>query len=206
MRYSKGHKPETRQKIVEAAARAFRRHGPNGISVSEIMANAGLTVGGFYRHFESKDELFQEALKRSMGETIALLQRSGRGSESQGLAWLRRAAAAYLTPEHRDLPEKGCPLPAVTAEVSRRGADVRRSFGDSLEALVDEIAGRLDPERPDRAREQAWGFLSTLVGSLLLARGVGDEDLAAEILAAGKAAAVFPGSPIGAIPTARPTP
>jgi len=189
MRYSREHKTDTRRRIVEIASRAFRQHGATGVSVSEIMADAGLTVGGFYRHFESKDELFREALEHAIGETLSMLRRSYHESGLEGTEWLRRAAAIYLTPAHRDLRDAGCPLPALTAEVGRRGENVRQVFGESLLMLVEEIAVCIDAENLEVGREQAWGFLSTLVGSLLLARGVADDRLAAEILSAGREAA-----------------
>jgi len=189
MRYPQEHKADTRRKIVEVASRAFREHGPAGVSVAEIMADAGLTVGGFYRHFESKDELFQEALERALGDTVEMLQRADRGAGLEGDEWVQRAAATYLSRAHRDLWDAGCPLPGLTAEVGRRGADVRQSFGDALQRLVAEIAGRIDAGDPDVGRRRAWGLLSTLVGCLLLARGVTDDRLADEILAAGRAAA-----------------
>lgn len=195
MRYPPRHKEETRHKIVDAAAKAFRRHGVDGASVSEIMADAGLTVGGFYRHFESKEALFQEAMERALGETIALMQaRRERHTDDddadvhQGPAWKARAAGVYLSPEHREMEDRGCPLPGLTAEIGRRGPDARRSFEESLKILVDEVAGRLDPEQPEDAELEALGFVSTLVGSLLLARGVDDEELSDKILRAGRQA------------------
>ena len=190
MRYSRDHKTGTRRRIVDAASRAFRRQGASGVSVSQIMAEAGLTVGGFYRHFGSKDELFREALEQAMGETLDLLQRTERGPELEGDEWLRLAAKIYLAPAHRDMHERGCPLPALTAEVGRRGDEARRSFAESLRTLADVIAARIDPEEPEAGRARALGFLSTLVGGLLLARGVGDDRLSREILDAGREAAV----------------
>lgn len=191
MRYSAEHKDGTRRKIVAAASRAFRQHGVEGASVSEIMAEAGLTVGGFYRHFESKEGLFREALEEAMGETLALMQQrraAGEGSGATGHEWMAKAAAVYLSPEHRDHHARGCPLPGLTAEVSRRDTTTRQSFEQGLEGLAGEMAHRIDPDDPTTARGRAWAFLSTLVGSLLLARGVADDELAAEILASGRLA------------------
>lgn len=190
MRYPQDHKTETRQGIVDAASKAFRMHGVTGVSVSQIMADAGLTVGGFYRHFESKDELFQEALESSMAETLGVLKRPGGDSRLEGVEWLQRAAAVYLSHAHRNLCETGCPLPALTTEVARQGKGFRQSFGDSLQELVEEIAAHIDPEDPKAGYERAWGFLATLVGSLLLSRGVADDRQAGEILSAGRSAAV----------------
>ena len=84
MRYTSDHKKDTRRRIVEAASKGFRRRGVDGVSVSDIMAEAGLTVGGFYRHFESKEDLFQEALEEAMGETLTLMQERRRHALRQG--------------------------------------------------------------------------------------------------------------------------
>jgi TetR/AcrR family transcriptional repressor of nem operon len=196
MRYSPEQKKTTRRKILDAASRAFREHGVDGASVSEIMAEAGLTVGGFYRHFESKEELFRAALEKAMGETLALMQdrrirRGDRGTHGQ--EWKERAAGLYLTPEHRQMQETGCPIPGLSAEVGRRDETTRQSFERSLLEIAREMALRLEPDTSDaekqaRARHEAWGFLSTLVGSLLLSRAVDDDELAEQILAAGREA------------------
>lgn len=194
MRYSRQQKKETRRRIVQAASRAFRLQGVDGASVSDIMAEAGLTVGGFYRHFQSKEELFQEALEQAMDETISFMQRrqeehqatSDQVPPSQGQEWMSRAAAAYLNLEHRRMRGAGCPLPELTAEVIRRQEGARQSFEQSLGQLADAVAERIDPEGGPGARQEAWGMLSTLVGSLMLARGVAGEDQAQDILEAGR--------------------
>ncbi len=189
MRYTQEQKDGTRQRIVRAASRAFRERGVEGASVSEIMASAGLTVGGFYRHFDSKEDLFREALSAAMTETLGLLRRRREdGETADGATWLRWAAGVYLTPEHRAHHAAGCPLPGLTAEVVRRDVATRQSFESALEGIVGEVTERLENHDP-RARATAWGFLSTLVGSLLLARGVESDALADEILEAGRRAA-----------------
>ncbi|MEM8995701.1 MAG: TetR/AcrR family transcriptional regulator [Acidobacteriota bacterium] len=188
MRYSPEHKEETRRRIVAAAARAFRRSGFEGVSVAGVMEEAGLTVGGFYRHFDSKEELFDAAVVEAMADTLRLMRRRG-ASEVRGEAWMAKAAAHYLTPEHRRAVDLGCPLPSLTGEVGRRDPDLRRRFEGTLADIARAAAERIDPDAPEAARGRAWSFLSTLVGSLLLARGVDDEDLAREILEAGRRAA-----------------
>lgn len=193
MRYPPEQKAGTRRKIVEAASKSFRKHGVEGASVSDIMADADLTVGGFYRHFDSKEELFQEALEKAMGESLVLMQNRrehASGEGSSGTAWAKRAASVYLSEDHRRMRAAGCPLPELTAEVVRRPKPVQQSFEGSLGRIVDEVAKRLNPDDPDATKPQAWGFVSTLVGSLLLARGVDDESLANEILSAGRSSAL----------------
>ncbi|MEO1365941.1 MAG: helix-turn-helix domain-containing protein, partial [Acidobacteriota bacterium] len=173
MRYAPEHKEETRRRIVAAAARAFRRSGFESVSVAGIMEEAGLTVGGFYRHFDSKEALFDAAVVEAMADTLRMMRRRGT-SEVRGEAWMARAAAHYLTPEHRRAVGLGCPLPSLTGEVGRRDPALRRRFEGTLAEIADAAAERIDPDAPAAARGRAWSFLSTLVGSLLLARGVDD--------------------------------
>ena len=204
MRYPPEQKEGTRRKIVDTASRAFRANGVEGASVSDIMAEAGLTVGGFYRHFDSKDELFREALDKAMGETLALMQQRrsrAAGPESTGHRWADRAAAVYLSPEHRERRASGCPLPELTTEVGRRDEETREHYEKMLKEIVHEVSLRLAPApgpeseqdstepKPGSASTQAWGYISTLVGSLLLSRGVADPELADLILESGRQAA-----------------
>jgi len=184
VRYRPEHKEKTRERIVEAAASRFRRGGAEGASppLPEIMEAAGLTVGGFYRHFESKDELFLAALDHALAETLEVVRSIEQ--EDTGLAWMAKAAATYLHPSHRDNVAQGCPLPALTAEVARRGESARVRFQEPLRQIVDEIAEHLPDDGTLDRRDRAWGFLATLVGGLLLARGVADSKEADEILRA----------------------
>ena len=190
MRYSAEHKEETRRRILDAAARAFRRQGFENASVAKIMDEAGLTVGGFYRHFSSKEELFDAAMIEAMGDTLRLMQSRG-PSQNRGTAWLERAATYYLNLKHREMVELGCPLPSLTGEIGRRDPALRQRFESTLDDVADEVAHRIDPdgEEPAASKKRAWSFLSTLVGSLLLARGVESEETAREILEAGREAA-----------------
>lgn len=185
VRYPPEKKPETRRRILDAASRAFRTRGPDGVTVQEIMAEAELTVGGFYRHFQSKDELFREALDRALGATRGIVRKGPSGS---GTAWVDAAAATYLSTWHLRQPSEGCPLPSLGAEVARGDEATRGLFGERLSEIAELISERIDPGAPEAARAEAWGLLSTLVGALLLARGVRDDDLAEEILAAGRSA------------------
>ncbi|MEM1180418.1 MAG: TetR/AcrR family transcriptional regulator [Acidobacteriota bacterium] len=188
MRYSAEHKEETRRRIVDAAARAFRASGFENVSVADVMKDAGLTVGGFYRHFRSKGELFDAAVVEAMAETLRMMQRRGT-SEVRGEAWMARAAAYYLNLPHRNAADRGCPLPSLSGEIGRSSPEIRQRFEGTLDDIADAVAERIDPDRPEVARARAWAFLSTLVGSLLLARGVEDDELASEILEAGRLAA-----------------
>ncbi|MEM9593547.1 MAG: TetR/AcrR family transcriptional regulator [Acidobacteriota bacterium] len=191
MRYGPDHKEQTRRRIIDAAAELFREKGPEATALPEVMAAAGLTVGGFYRHFESKDELFLAALERAMGQTLDLLRGKDKESPAQARgagtgkdSWIARAAAVYLHPAHRANVAGGCPLPVLSSEVARRGGPARRRFEDTLVDIVDEVEPRMPSGTDLPPRERSWGFLATLVGGLLLARGVDDDGLADEILTA----------------------
>lgn len=198
MRYPPEHKEQTRRKIVEAAARLFRERGPDAVALPDIMQSVGLTIGGFYRHFESKDELFQLALEHAMQQTIDLMNKK---QGMSGREWLAKAAAIYLHPAHRANLGDGCPLPMLTSDIARRDAESRARFETLLEQIVDQIEARLpDPRSMDThppnvgpppettsPRQEAWGVLATLVGGLLLSRGTADEELAEEILSSCRA-------------------
>src|SRR5688500_18168079 len=117
MRYPPGHKEKTRERILDAAATVFRRLGYQWAGVDAVMKEAGLTAGGFYAHFPSKEALFAQTLPYAMGQTRTLV-----GPDFDQLAgseWVRAVAERYLSPAHRRLVDKGCPLPALLPEVAR---------------------------------------------------------------------------------------
>lgn len=177
-------KAATRRRIVAQAAASFRAKGEASASLPAIMEAAGLTVGGFYRHFDSKDALFRDALESSMDETVGRVRRArtAGGDPREALA---RAAVAYLSRSHRADVAGGCPVPALAAEVARRDPTTRRVFERSLTELIDEVEGAVRGTGvDDGARAQAWSTLATLVGGLLLARAVEEDGTADEILGA----------------------
>ena len=184
MRYQKGHKEATRQKIVEVAAAEFRKEGITGIGVVDVMARAGLTHGGFYSHFSSKDELVREAIEEA-----------GHQSRLRGAARdsfdLEQMIRHYLRPEHRDHPEKGCAIACLAGEVGRQPKATREKFTTSLEGLLARIEERLSPDQSPAERKRiAQGLLATLVGALQLARAVTDPALSAQFLETGIASAL----------------
>ena len=177
MRYPPEHKEKTRRAIIEAAARLFRERGPDAVGLPDIMASAGLTIGGFYRHFESKEELFRLALEHAMQQTVEMMSKK---KGTVGREWLGKAAAIYLHPAHRANVGGGCPLPMLTSEVARRDDGAKERFSNLLEQIVDQVEARLHDA--DAPRQEAWGVLATMVGGLLLSRGTADDRLAEEIL------------------------
>ena len=185
MRYDKGHKEATRQRIVETAAARFRRDGIGGVGVADLMSEAGLTHGGFYSHFESKEELVRAAIQ-SAGER-------GRDNFRQRVAegglemWIRH----YLRSENLHDPGRGCHVAALAGELARHPAATRAVIGKRVATFVTEIATHLPATVPTAKRRQvATGVFGILVGSLQLARLMGDAPAAAEILEAGIASAL----------------
>ena len=181
MRYSREHKAGTRSRIVRNASHALREKGLNGIGIVGLMKSAGLTQGGFYSHFKSREALVAEAVTYAMAQTAFEWRRCAQ--PSGGLDLL---VAAYLRQEHRDNPARGCPLPAVSADVARSGKKVRRTFTQSLDELLDALATHIPDERNEEARLLAAGVMATMVGSLILARACDNSELSACMLAGGK--------------------
>lgn len=195
MRYSKEHKTYTRTRIIEAAGRTFRNQGYIGAGIDGIMQAAGLSHGGFYAHFRSKDELLAETIRVSLER---LRQRWFGGiDELSGLAWLQVVVDRYLSQQHRDEPALGCMMPPLVSELARAGELPRASFEAALSELVDEIAAKLPDDGVLSARERALASMALNVGAMSLARAVNDNELSSEILAASKALALYQGQPSG---------
>lgn len=190
MRYAHEHKEETRQKILKAAARLFRQFGYNGIGVDAIMAEAGLTAGGFYAHFPSKRALFDEALAQALeaGNT-AQTAAAAKSSITDETARLREMVKSYLSRQHRDQIADGCPLPVLTPDVARGGTESRENFERLLLQYVTSLEGLL-PASASAKRDTALALMAQCVGGLMLARAVKDEQLSDRILKACRRAAL----------------
>ena len=185
MRYTPDHKRETRRRIIACAARRFRDEG-FGASVAEIMSDAGLTHGGFYAHFGSKEVLFAEAIAHAADEGLTARTPAG---EPRGGEWLGAFVSLYLNEQHRGDRAGGCPLAALGGDVSRGGDLPRASYGASVACFADALAARLDgPEqwRQDTART----VMSLCVGALVLARAGMDRDEARALFEACRHTAV----------------
>ncbi len=181
MRYDAEHRGKTREKILKEAASAIRARGPEGVGVAALMKQAGLTHGGFYAHFGSKDELVSEAIDVMFDEARQRFDRAL--AQIDPRAALGNYVDFYLSPLHRDARGRGCPVAALSGDMARLEPDARARFsrgitglsgalGDALERL-----GIADPRRAGRS------MLSELVGALLLSRTVADPAEADAILA-----------------------
>jgi AcrR family transcriptional regulator len=172
MRYAKGHKDATRRRIVEAASQRFRKEGVERVGVAGLMAEAGLTHGGFYAHFPSKEDLVREAVSEGFAATHARFERL---AQAGGLEAIVRE---YLSPRHRDQPERGCTAAALTAEVARHPEPTRLAFTERTDALIGLIAEQL----PGHDRRRASAILALMLGALQLARAETDPERSQELL------------------------
>lgn len=168
MRKSKEETAESRRRILDAAARLYREKGFDGIGVADIMEAAGMTHGGFYRHFPSKEALIGEAMSEIFNDRAARLTPS---EGAAGLEVLREYVRMYLSEGHLDTPSAGCPVAAVGSEASHVGGVVSSAFNDGVEQLVSRMALALGDSEEDRV--QALRLLSTMVGAVVVARAVG---------------------------------
>jgi TetR/AcrR family transcriptional regulator, transcriptional repressor for nem operon len=179
MRVTREQAVRTRERILEAAAQLFCERGFNGIGVADLMKEAGLTHGGFYVHFESKEDLMAQACEHASARSKTLF---GKLAERAPDHALREIARAYLSPHHRDDPGAGCLMAALASEASRQGAPVRKALTESLRSTV-ELLTNLIPGRSKHAkREKAIATYASLVGAMILARAVEDRALSNEIL------------------------
>jgi len=182
MPWPEDHKARTRRKIVEAAAAAFRAGGVAGVRVEDVMARAGLTHGGFYAHFASKEDLLREAMEHASRQTVEMLSTST--ADAPGGDRLQAVIDTYLTPAHVAHPEWGCPLAALGPELTRAGGATRGALAASVKDRLDWMRRLLPDGRRDAASDaQAIGTLACMVGGVVLARAAGPKDSAAVLKA-----------------------
>jgi TetR/AcrR family transcriptional regulator, transcriptional repressor for nem operon len=178
LRKSKQEAAQTRETIVAAAAALIRRAGIADTSLADMMAAAGLTHGGFYRHFRNKEQLISEALMVAGENTIAVV---GRNMAKGGI---NAAVDGYLSKSHRDAPTPVCPFAAFGSEMARSGKETKTAATEILGRLLATLAD--EGQDREEVRGDAIVALSTMVGAMTLARIVADPDLSAEILARAK--------------------
>lgn len=186
MRYEKGRKDKTRRHIIEVASRCFRRDGVSASGLAGIMAEAGLTNGAFYAHFESKEVLLEEALVNALSERRARLEQdSPAGCGIEGV--IRR----YLNTDHLANSEQGCPSAALLPEIGRRPERTRKAYEDGLLPYISALAGHLPDPGSKATNRRAMAIFSSMVGTLQVARAVADAALAEDILEGGVEAALI---------------
>lgn len=184
MRYSESHKQETHEKLVKIGARMLREKGPDGFAVAELMAEAGLTHGGFYAHFESKEACVAEALSEIFAQ---LKQRTQ--SNVEGLPPRHALATVidlYVSPYHRDHAGDGCPVTSLNSDMPRQPQAVRDAFDAGVKMMVSGMKSRLAAARVDNAESLAPAVLAAMVGAVSMSRAVSDKTLSDELLVAAR--------------------
>jgi TetR/AcrR family transcriptional regulator, transcriptional repressor for nem operon len=175
MPYSPKHKRDTREKILESARRLFNRNGYSGVSIEEIMSDAGLTHGGFYRHFTGKDELYAAAVRQFLCKKTPAAWQKRREQRAVTKPRAQRIVDAYFSREHFDDRDGCCPLLGTACDVQRRGEVVKAAYQEVVEQLVKVFEDHLNGPR---ARKRALALVALCVGGMVLARNVGDPGLA----------------------------
>jgi len=179
MGHSRADKEKTHKRIVAIAAKRFREQGLEGIGIADVMKEAGLTVGGFYKHFGSRDELVAEALASSVSSWRKRAEAAAAGG--QPLSY-ERLVSDYLTEEHRDDPGSGCIFAALAADIARSGKQTRAMATERVRNNLEVLATALGGKDKRAARSGAILTFSALVGAMALARTVSDASLSREIL------------------------
>lgn len=173
-------KEQTHERILRSASRAIRKEGYQGVSVADIMKEAGLTHGGFYAHFPSREALLAEALEAAGAETMKALE------DATAREGLEALLDTYLSDSHAKHPEKGCSLAALGSETRRQSSEVRAVTTQQVRRLLELLESQLPEGEGPQRNERAMAALSTLVGALLISRAVNDSKLAQSFRTAAK--------------------
>jgi TetR/AcrR family transcriptional repressor of nem operon len=179
-RYNKEHKEETRKRIIETAGRRFKQDGIDGSGIATLMADAGLTNGAFYAHFDSKDALVTTVVGEEVGRQAADF-----AGLPPGRAGLEAFVAWYLSRDHRDHRDLGCPSAALLDEIGRCDKETKRAYTKGAKTILDEICARLAPGDPESARGTALALYAMVVGTMQLARALSDRKLSDAVLTEG---------------------
>ncbi|MHC6150820.1 TetR/AcrR family transcriptional regulator [Bradyrhizobium elkanii] len=186
MRYSKEHKQETHARIVKKAATRLRERGAHGIGVADLMKDAGLTHGGFYAHFDSREALVIEAFSYAMDRAIERWRKVAADTPPEKR--LSTIIDGYLSAVHRDDPGQGCAIPALGAEIARESPKTRKAFALKLDQMIDMMADQILDVPRKAARKQATAMLATMMGTIVMSRIAGSGEMSDEILSAGREA------------------
>src|SRR3954471_1713517 len=188
MRYSKEHKQETHARIVKKASVRLREKGAHGIGVADLMKDAGLTHGGFYAHFDSREALVIEAFGYAMDRAVEHWRKIA--AETPPEKRLSMIVDSYVSTVHRDDPGRGCAVPTLGAEIARESAKTRKAFGAKLDQMIDLVADQIPDVPRKTARRLAMGTMATMMGAVVMSRVAGSGELSDEILASGREAAL----------------
>jgi AcrR family transcriptional regulator len=178
-----GRKAISHERIVQAASRDLRRAGFKGVNVVDVMKTAGLTHGGFYAHFESRDALLSEAIERASENAANAIKTEAKGLQEAGLSPFRAFVEAYLSGAHVEDCESGCPVAALCGDMPLQAPEVVDTSRRVIANLRRLVLQFLPPELP---RDAAWSVASMLIGAVQLARALGDTPQARAVTAAAK--------------------
>lgn len=178
-------KEATHERIVQVGARAIRRFGYAGIGIADIMKLAGLTHGGFYAHFPSREAMLAELADRAGVEAIATFLRITASAPAEQS--LQSLLQVYLSEEHVKNPEVGCPIAALGTEMPRQAPAVRRAITRRIKEMVDVVSRQSADQGQPGARERALAITATMIGAVVLARAVDEEPLSESVLQAARA-------------------
>lgn len=181
MKVTREQAEQNRQRVIETAARLFREKGFDGVSVAQLMEEVGLTHGGFYGQFSSKEDLMAEACAKAFHDTNQRWREMRDRAPDKALAAI---ASLYVSPDHRDHPGEGCVLPALGIDATRQGLPVRSVVTDAARDLISLLAEVIPGRTAQVRREQALASCAAMVGAVVLARTVTDAALSDEILEA----------------------
>jgi TetR/AcrR family transcriptional repressor of nem operon len=179
MKVSRQRVAENRERIIKTASELFRERGIDGIGLSDLMKEAGLTHGAFYGYFDSKDALVSQACASAFS---GMKHSFARKSDKHATNPLRSLANSYLSQAHRDNFRQGCPVAALAGDISRQPSPVRRSFTEELRPFFDFLASLVPGRSKTVRRKKAIAVFASLIGGLVLARAVNDKKLSHEIL------------------------
>jgi TetR/AcrR family transcriptional regulator, transcriptional repressor for nem operon len=184
MRYPAEQKAETHEKILAAAARSFREHGSEMNGIGQVMKELGLTKGGFYRHFESKGDLYAAAVAHAFEELgnrlVAVAQAAPKGAE------LRAVIEQYLSAKHLNAPGSGCPVAALAPEIARQPLDIRKRINRSMRAYGDRMLPYLPGRTVEEKRARGFILFSGMAGVLVATRAIADPQGRERMLAAAR--------------------
>lgn len=180
MRYDANHKRKTRDLILTEAARVLRAAGPEKLSVAEVMRAAGMTVGGFYAHFKSKDDLLAHAVETAIADFNAVVERAE--TDAPPAERFEQLVRFYLSRRHRDAPEAGCPLPSLGGYVAGMDTEARRRFGAGLDILTSRLERLLSAMQVEQPEEAASSVAAEMIGAVTLARAARDSGQSDAIL------------------------
>lgn len=184
-RYDQAHKAATRERILQTSGQRFKGDGIAASGVATLMADAGLTNGAFYAHFDSKDDLVARVVEHELAAQAAAFEEL-----PAGIAGIERFVVDYLSPTHRDDAGSGCPSASLLAEIARSGESVLVAYTESLLRMIDDLGTRVSPDAPSATRIQLLSILALLAGALQLSRAIADPEVSDALLDAARSRAL----------------